>query len=170
MNTAIPSVELFPGITYDMESKNLRLSDTEFEYYGSSKSVLCGIINRTDDVLRFHDARTSNKLESVGIIQSGAEISLCSHGTPVLSVGIVNVQHPTAWEPKIKAALLPKHADSSPTDEQWDAAWAVCDLMREADRQYQALKNAGVEVSMLGPSILYDLAELCPKLPQFWRL
>lgn len=165
-----PRIELFPGITYDLESKKLSLSDTEFEYYESSKSVLLGIINRTDDVLRFHDARTSNKLESVGIIQSGAEISLCSQGTPVLSVGIVNVQQPTAWEPKIKVALLPKHADSSPTDKQWDAAWAVCDLMREADRQYQALKDAGVEVSMSGPSILYDLAELCPKLPAFWRL
>lgn len=170
MNTAIPSVELFPGITYDMESKNLRLSDTEFEYYGSSKSVLCGIIDHVKTVQIYHDARTSNKLESVGIIQSGAEISLCSHGTPVLSVGIVNVQLPTAWEHQINVVLFQKHADSSPTDEQWDAAWAICDLMREADRQYQALKNAGVEVRMSEPSILYDLAELCPKLPQFWRL
>lgn len=166
MITVTSSVELFPGITYDLESKKLRLSDTEFEYYDTSKSVLLKIIDRVDDVLRFHDD-SSCGMHRLGMLQTGAEITLCYCDTPMLSVSIVNVKQTTGWEHQIKVALLPKHADSSPTDEQWDVGWALCGLMREADQQYQALRDSGAVVGIGGPSILYDLAELCPKIPAF---
>lgn len=98
-------------------------------------------------------------------------VTLCSYDTPMLNVAIINVRQPSGWEQQINVVLLPKSSDSSPTDKQLDdAAWAICALMHDADRQYQALKDSGGAVCKLWPSILYDLAELCPKLPQFWRL